>query len=243
MGYKIFVSYKYHDASVYPLHNSFNSFYFGGLNTTTARDYVDTLESYFDDHTSNIYKGESDNEDLSYLSDDAIWEKLKDRIYDSSVTIVLISPRMKEPYRSEKSQWIPWEIAYSLRETTRGDRTSHSNAVLAVVLPDRSHRYDYFIHPFSYQQADGQWHNGSDNVFSIIRKNMNNRWGYDSSFFSSKGIYPISANDESYIPSVTWDEFVKQPAYFIDTSVNRKEHIHDYHIVTEIGNDFYRRFF
>lgn len=98
---------------------------------TTVRSYVDRMESYFD-QTTNIYKGESDNEDLSYFTENTIWEKLKDRIYDSSVTIVMISPNMKESYKSESSQWIPWEIAYSLRKTTRGDRTSHTNAVLLL---------------------------------------------------------------------------------------------------------------
>ena len=107
---------------------------------TTVRSYVDRMESYFD-QTTNIYKGESNNEDLSYFTENTIWEKLKDRIYDSSVTIVMISPNMKESYKSENAQWIPWEIAYSLRETTRGDRNSHTNAVLAVVLPDKSHQY------------------------------------------------------------------------------------------------------
>ena len=116
MGYKIFVSYKYVDDSIYPLSNPLSILSF---KRSTVRDYVDKVESYFE-HTDNQYKAESDNEDLSYLPDDAIWERLKDRIYDSSVTIVMISPNMKEPYRSERSQWIPWEIAYSLRETTRG---------------------------------------------------------------------------------------------------------------------------
>ena len=92
MGYKIFVSYKYSDDSIYPLSNPLNM---SSYNRCSVRDYVDKLESYFD-HTSNIYKGESDNEDLSYLSPASIWEKLKDRIYDSSVTIVMISPNMKE---------------------------------------------------------------------------------------------------------------------------------------------------
>lgn len=99
MGYKIFVSYKYHDDSVYPINNSTLYSFF---NTSTVRDYVNKLESYFD-WTNNIYKGESDNEDLSYLTEDAIWERLKDRIYDSSVTIVMISPKMKELHRTEKS--------------------------------------------------------------------------------------------------------------------------------------------
>ena len=234
MGYKIFVSYKYADDSIYPLPNPSDMFSF---NRSTVRDYVDKLESYFE-HTDSQYKGESDNEDLSYLSEDAIWEKLKDRIYDSSVTIVMISPNMKEPYRSERSQWIPWEIAYSLRETTRGDRTSHSNAILAVVLPDRLHSYNYFTEPFSYQRADGQLGSGKDPIFSIIRKNMNNKWKYDSSFFSSNGIFHISTGDESYIPSVTWDDFINHPMYYVECAVRRKEMILNYKICKDVEDDF-----
>lgn len=231
MGYKIFVSYKYADDSIYPpLLNPLSMFSF---NRSTVRDYVDKLESYFD-HTSNIYKGESDNEDLSYLSEDAIWERLKDRIYDSSVTIVMISPNMKEPYRSEHSQWIPWEIAYSLRETTREDRTSHSNAVLAIILPDRNHNYNYYIEPFSHQRSDGQWCNGEDPVFSIIRKNMNNKWSYNNFLGLNHGIYMPSINDESYIPSVTWDDFIRQPMRYIECAVNHKERIFDYNIFKEV---------
>lgn len=231
MGYKIFVSYKYQDNSVYPICNSFSLS--SVFNISTVRDYVDRLELYFD-RTNNIYKGESDNEDLSYLSEDSIWEKLKNRIYDSSVTIVLISPNMKEKYRTEKSQWIHWEIAYSLRETTRGDRTSHSNAILAVILPDRNYQYDYYQTPFSFQRADGQWHNGEDTVFTIIRKNQNNKFAYDSSFFASNGIFPISAGEESYIPSVTWDDFIKQPMRYVNLAVHRKENIYMYNIHKEV---------
>ena len=234
MGYKIFVSYKYHDTSVYPLTTDENY-----LNISKVRDYVDVLEDYFDS-TSHIYKGESDDEDLSYLSESTIWEKLKDRIYDSSITIVMISPNMKIPYRPEHSQWIPWEIAYSLRETTRNDRTSHSNAILAVVLPDISHQYEYFTSPFSYQQPDDCWHSGEDPVFSIIRKNMNNELGYSDPLLSSNGIFSVSAKDGSYIPSVTWNEFILRPNHYIECAVQHKENIASYKICKEVeGCNFF----
>ncbi len=64
---------------------------------------------------------------------------MKERIYDSTITIVLISPNMKDAFKWDKSQWIPWEIAYSIRETTRGDFTSHSNAIL-IFLFTRYHK-------------------------------------------------------------------------------------------------------
>lgn len=137
MGRKIFVSYKYWDEDVYPITK------ISGI-TPKARDYVSWLEEKFRNRSDHIYKGEHDNEDLSLKSEDYIWSSLKDRIYDSSITIVLISPNMKETYKWERSQWIPWEIAYSIRETKRNDLKSHSNAILAVVLPDKHNTYDYY---------------------------------------------------------------------------------------------------
>lgn len=137
MGRKIFVSYKYWDSNVYPIPNISDSI-------PKARDYVSWLEKKFNERTKHIYRGESDGEDLSLKSDDYIWSALKDRLYDTSITIVLISPNMKEPNKWEKSQWIPWEISYSLRETTRKNLTSRSNAILAVILPDRNNNYDYY---------------------------------------------------------------------------------------------------
>ena len=105
MGKKIFVSYKYKDNQVRNLSIYENS---------TVRDYVTKFEEVLDP-SDNIYKGESEGEDLSLLSEGTIWEKLKNRIYDSSVTVIFISPGMKESWNSEKNQWIPWEISYSLK--------------------------------------------------------------------------------------------------------------------------------
>lgn len=67
MGKKIFVSYKYYDSKVLNLDNQSNSI---------VRDYVDLFEGMLD-YEDDIYKGESDGEDLSELSDETIWEKLK----------------------------------------------------------------------------------------------------------------------------------------------------------------------
>lgn len=137
MGRKIFISYKYFDKDVYDIKRSTKE-------PVKVRDYVSWLEDKFKNRTEHYYKGESDNEDLSDKSEDYIWSRLKDKIYDSSITIVLISPNMKEPYKQEKSQWIPWEIAYSIRETPRKGSTSHSNAILAVILPDENNKYEYY---------------------------------------------------------------------------------------------------
>lgn len=50
-------------------------------------------------------------------------------------------------------------ISYSLRETSRNDRTSHSNAILGVIFSNKSGSYDYY---------------DEDDLFSILKDNINN---------------------------------------------------------------------
>ena len=65
---------------------------------------------------ASYYQGEtSDSDDMSDETNQSITEVLKDMIFDTSVTIVILSPKMTE------SHWIDWEIEYSLKAITRGD--------------------------------------------------------------------------------------------------------------------------
>lgn len=223
MGKKIFASYKYADSDVQALENK------SWWETTTVRDYVDRLETYFDRYSDHIYKGESDDEDLSYLTENQIWEKLKDRIFDSSVTIVMISPNMRETYRSDRSQWIPWEVSFSLKETTRNDRTSHSNAMLAIVLPDKNGSYDYYL----TKSFCGSTTHHTDKLFKIIRENKFNIKSPDRRLCSQCGSYHYYGN-YSYIEAVRWKDFIEFPNYYIEQAIKRQENMDDYTITKEV---------
>lgn len=222
MGKKIFISYKYADQDVAPLsgHN--------WLNPTTVRSYVDALENYFD-HTDDIYKGESDDEDLSYYSEDTIWGKLKDRIFDSSVTIVMISPNMKVAYKSDRSQWIPWEVSFSLKETTRNDRTSHTNAMLAIVLPDRNGSYDYYL----TQTNCGSITHHTDRLFKIIRENKFNKLNANRNLCPQCGCLHYHG-ECSYIEAVKWCDFILMPNFYINNAVIRLENKYLFDIKKEV---------
>lgn len=204
MGRKIFVSYKYADDNVKQLDYNYN--YILPMKTT-ARKYVDKLEEKIG--IDNIYKGENDGEDLSSLSDDSIWNSLKQKIFDSSITIVLISPNMKEWSKAEDDQWIPQEISYSLKNITHNSRTSGTNGIICVVLPDKFGSYSYYINESFF----GTTYN--DNVtFKIIKNNRDNK----------------KDGQGSYVVTVRWDDFIKNINKYIDEAVEHKDNIDDYNI-------------
>lgn len=223
-GRKIFISYKYADRNVYPFVN---------LEKTTVRSYVDKLEDYFE-KTDDIYKGESDGEDLSKLTDDQIWEKLKDRIFDSSITIVMISPNMVEKGKTDKSQWIPWEISFSIKETTRNDRTSHSNAILAIALPDTNKSYDYIVESNTCSQCHCKTIH-RDWLFGVLKNNMFNIKNPTlSNCTNHPQGNPVYLGEPSYIKIVTWEYFIANAKSSIESAIAIKDRIQDYVIQVNV---------
>lgn len=219
MARKIFVSYKHSDSGVQPLNR---------FSVATARDYVDRLEQLFEG--DNIYKGERDDDDLGAFKDEAIESHLRDKIFDSSVTIVLISKNMKELGQNEDDQWIPWEISYSLKEKTREDRTSTTNAMLAVVLPDEYGNYDYFVESLGCSHCYGiRWK--IETLFSILGKNMFNRKRPNTTVCASGVCGTLhTGNDHSYIHPVRWDHFISDINGYINHATSLNENIDDYNL-------------
>ena len=142
MAHKTFISYKYSEAQ-------------------NLRDRI--IDSLGDDAT--YYQGEtSDSPDLTDTSTENIKRVLKDKMYNTSVTIIIISPNMKD------SKWIDWEIEYSLKDIQRQNRTSHTNGVVGVIM-----KYDG---DYSWFKCSGSNCHGNitysykmDKVFNIISNN------------------------------------------------------------------------
>lgn len=222
MGRKIFISYKYGDTSVQHLPR--NSMW----EITKVRDYVDELQDKLIE-TDHLNKGEKDGEDLSDFKDDTIASKLRDKIYDSSVTVVLISPNMKESGVSEKDQWIPWEISYSLKEVTREDTTSRTNGVLAVVIPDYNGSYNYMLESkYCCESGCTLWH--TNKLFDILSKNMfNKKTKMRKDCHIGDSVY---TGFVSYIHMVRWDEFINDIDKYINMAIAIRDNKDDY-IITK----------
>ncbi len=198
MARKTFISYKYSEAK-------------------DLRDKI--VESLGED--AKYYQGEtSDSPDMSDRITECIKKELKNKIYSTSVTIVVISPNMKE------SNWIDWEIEYSVKQMKRGDRTSSTNGVVGVVM---KHNGDYSWLRNSVINSDGHTAIHTDNsyLYDIIVKNRFNQEPIEYTCDECKNIDALTG---SFISLVEEDEFLGNPTKYIENAYEKSKKATNYNI-------------
>jgi hypothetical protein len=220
MGRKIFVTYKYADTLV----ESLSTVWF---QETKARNYVDEIEKIISEE-DHIYKGESDNESLAEFKDTTIASKLRAKIFDSTMTLILVSKGMKDSYQYERNQWMPLEIAYSFKVMSKGGRTSGTNGALAVILPDENGSYEYYIG--SSQECNCRVLK-TDFLFKIMKANMFNIKSPTTSECNGSTIY---SGYSSYIHSVKWSDFKENPNKYFQIESSIKDRLDEYEITKTI---------
>jgi len=201
MARKTFISYKYSEAQ-------------------ELRDRI--IASLGDD--AIYYQGEtSDSPDLTDSKTETIKQNLRNMMFHTSVTIVIISPNFKQ------SKWIDWEIEYCLKEITRKERTSKTNGLVAVIQKVNG-SYDWF--KSTHMNADG-CHSSSysmDLVYDIINKN---RFNQTPKIYSCDICQTVNALTGSYISYVEEDNFLIDPSSYIENAYNKSEHSYNYNIAKQ----------
>lgn len=191
MAHKTFISYKYSE----------------------ARDLRDRIIEALKEDAA-YYQGEtSDSPDLTDTSTENIKKNLTDMMYGTSVTILIISPNMKD------SKWIDWEIEYCLKNTTRKDRTSHTNGVVGVIMKVNGN-YDWFKYSTDNDDGCSVWNYRLEKVYNIIK---NNRGNQNPKKYSCPNCKCIDALTGSYIAFVEEDTFIKNPKKYIDNAYDKSE--------------------
>ena len=191
MSHKTFISYKYSEAR--NLRNSI-------------------IDALGDD--AIYYQGETSiSPDLSDTSTENIKRNLTDMMYDTSVTIVIISPNMKN------SNWIDWEIEYSLKNITRKGRTSHTNGVVGVIMKFNG---GYSWLKTTSTNGDGCTSSSYDEskVYSIIN---NNRFNQNPKKYSCDICKTVNALTGSYIAYVEEETFLSDSQKYIDNAYDKSE--------------------
>ena len=197
MARKTFISYKYSDVVE--------------GKTNNLRDRI--IVKMGDD--AKFYRGEDGyTKDLSSYSASYIKETLKKMIRDTSVTILILSPNMKQ------SQWMNWELSYSLSEIERNGRTSHSNGVVAVI--QKQPTYGILDGYAWLKMWNGSW--DISKTFELVRLNQNNKKFYA----------PYSLSD-NYIDIIYEDMFLRDPFKYIEEAYNKSQNIDNYNLRKQGG--------
>lgn len=191
MAHKTFISYKYSEARA-------------------LRDRI--IEAMGED--ASYYQGEtSDSPDLTDTSTENIKRNLRDMMFDTSVTIVIISPNMK------KSKWIDWEIEYCLKKITRKDRTSQRNGVVGVIMKVNG-GYEWFKYKTTNLDGCVVFRYRNKFVFPIIN---NNRFNQNPKKYNCPICNCVDPLTGSYITYVEEDDFLADIDKYIDNAFDKSE--------------------
>ncbi|VWB24428.1 TIR domain-containing protein [Burkholderia lata] len=203
MARKTFVSYKYSEAQ--------------GL-----RDRI--VDSLGED--AIYYQGETaESPNLTDTTTENIKKNLKDMMFDTSVTIVVVSPNMIY------SKWIDWEIEYSLKEITRDGRTSATNGVVGVIMKSNG-GYDWLISNKTNEDGCHVRTIDDSRLYSIINENRYNING--DSRFSCAHCKTYDRLNGSYIALVNEDLFLNNPTTYIENAYEKSRKLGDYNIAKQI---------
>lgn len=191
MAHKTFISYKYSEAR-------------------TLRDKI--IEAMGED--ASYYMGEtSDSPDLTDTSTENIKRNLRDMMYNTSVTIVIISPNMIQ------SKWIEWEIEYCLKRIARKNRVSQTNGVVGVIMKYNG-GYDWLEKSISHVDGHTTTQHDSSKMYPIINRN---RFNQTPKKYACEHCQSVSALYGSYISLITEDDFLSNPSKYIDNAYEKSE--------------------
>ena len=144
-------------------------------------------------------------------------------MYDTTVTIVVISPNMKQ------SKWIDWEIEYCLKEITRKNRTSHTNGIVGVVMKYNG-GYSWLRSTTNYSDGCISTFNDTTKLYDIIN---NNRFNQTPKEYVCEACQIIDRLAGSYISIIEEEEFLDNPQKFIDNAYEKGENTVNYSLTKQ----------
>ena len=178
------------------------------------------IEALGDDAT--YYNGETaDSPDLTDTKVENIKKNLTDMMHGTSVTIVVISPNMKD------SKWIDWEIEYSLKEITREDRTSRTNGIVGVIKKDGGN-YDWLISTSTKDDGCSVRTIDSDKLYKIINENRYNLTGDDK--YACNHCKTYDQLNGSYISLIKEHGFLDDPQKYIENAYEKCQNVDNFEI-------------
>lgn len=177
--------------------------------------YKKELTNLFDASTQVIDC--SEDQDRSSQSESTIKNYLYGKLKNTSVTIIIITPKAIEHqknWRGEYDDWMYDEIRYSLEDR----ENNRCNGLIAVYTPEAR---DLLISSTSNYTTTVR------DVDNLFRKNMMNVLpSYKKN--PKEGVY--DSTWDSYCSLVSWESFKKNYAHYIDVAGEKRECTYKYNI-------------
>ena len=184
----------------------------------------DELVDLFDESTEIINR--SEDVDRSKMSEDTIQEYLYEKLKDTSVTIVLLTPEAvsyRKNWIGNYDDWLYDELRYSL-EDRKNNRT---NGVVAVYTDDAK---DMILESSSHYCSHCQETKSCRTLKffdNLARKNMLNiKQSYKKNLCND--LYDDS--HDSYISLVSLEEFKQDHTKYIDNAKDKRDRLHEFNI-------------
>lgn len=189
-----------------------------------GKEIKDELVDLFDESTEVINR--SEDVDRSQMSEDTIQEYLYEKLKDTSVTIVLLTPEAvsyRKNWIGNYDDWLYDELRYSL-EDRKNNRT---NGIVAVYTDDAKNMIlESSSHYCSHCQETKSCRTLKffDN---LARKNMLNiKQSYKKNLCND--LYDDS--HDSYISLVSLEEFKQDHTKYIDNAKDKRDRLHEFNI-------------
>ena len=189
-----------------------------------GKEIKDELFDIFDESTEVINR--SEDVDRSQMSEDTIQEYLYEKLKDTSVTIVLLTPEAvsyRKNWIGNYDDWLYDELRYSL-EDRKNNRT---NGVVAVYTDDAK---DMILESSSHYCSHCQETKSCRTLKffdNLARKNMLNiKQSYKKNLCND--LYDDS--HDSYISLVSLEEFKQDHTKYIDNAKDKRDRLHEFNI-------------
>ncbi|BCP58053.1 molecular chaperone Tir [Streptococcus parasuis] len=184
----------------------------------------DELVDLFDESTEVI--NWSEDTDRSQMSDDTIQEYLYERLKDTSVTIVLLTPEAVSYRKNEDENYEDWlydELRYSLEDR----KNNKTNGVVAVYTDDAKDKLISESTHSCSQCQETQSCRSLKNFDNLVRKNMVN---IKNSYKKNPCDNLYDAEHDSYISLVSLEEFKQDYTKYIDNAKEKRDRLNEFEI-------------
>lgn len=184
----------------------------------------DELVDLFDESTEVINR--SEDVDRSQMSEGTIQEYLYEKLKDTSVTIVLLTPEAvsyRKNWVGNYDDWLYDELRYSL-EDRKNNRT---NGVVAIYTDDAKDKLISESTHSCSQCQETQSCRSLKNFDNLVRKNMVN---IKNNYKKNPCDNLYDDEHDSYISLVSWEEFKQDYTNYIDNAKEKRDRLHEFNI-------------